>query len=248
MLKENVRAADIIYCCTPSTSPLFPAEHLTSTEGRRKARYIAAVGSYKAHMQELPIEVLQQAVRGPEEAKHHNGGPFHIHKATAGEGGAVIVDTIEGAMRESGEIIKSGIGGLGVVELGELVMLKKAHWAEKAEREEKERGRKESEGRDKHHGGGHGLAHLFHGNKMRSKSRDSKASDGSGGSGHKRSKSKSGKSGDVVMDHDGGLHTWLQRGNVVYKSVGIGLMDVVVGMEIVRLAEERGIGTSIDDF
>lgn len=202
-------------------------------------------------MQELPIEVLQQAVKGPEEAKHHHG-PLHIHHAAAGEGGAVVVDSIEGAMRESGEIIKSGIGGMGVVELGELVMLKRSHWAEKAEREELERGRREKVGQEKDHGGGHGLAHLFHhhgsdkgGNKARSKSRS-----GEQASGHQRSKSKSGSSGggDVVRNDDGGLQQWLQRGNVVYKSVGVGLMDVVVGMEVVRLAEERGIGTSFEDF
>ena len=41
---------------------------------------------------------------------------------------------------------------------------------------------------------------------------------------------------------------WLRRGNVIYKSVGMGLMDVVVGSDLVRLADERGIGTSIPNF
>jgi len=44
------------------------------------------------------------------------------------------------------------------------------------------------------------------------------------------------------------LMEWLQRGNVIYKSVGLGLMDVVVGMDLVRLADERGIGTKIENF
>lgn len=50
LLKEEVRKADVIFCCTPSTEPLFPAEFLTSHEGRRKGRFISAIGSYKANM------------------------------------------------------------------------------------------------------------------------------------------------------------------------------------------------------
>ena len=215
LLKEQVRAADILYCCTPSTEPLFPAGHLTNTEGRRKARYVAAVGSYKPHMQELPVEVLQQAVRGPGESQHHRP---HLHHKAAGEGGAVVVDSIDGAMKEAGEVIKAGIGGDGVVELGELTMLKRSHWRAKAEKEERERERKDREGLERESGGGHGVGHLFHRHHQ----------------------------GEEMQD--GGLHDWLARGNVIYKSVGIGLMDVVVGMEVVRLAEERGIGTHIKDF
>lgn len=220
LLKEQVRAADILYCCTPSTKPLFPGSHLTSTEGRRKARYVAAVGSYKPHMQELPTEVLLQAVTGPEEGHPHRP---HIHHKAAGEGGAVIVDSIEGAMKESGEIIKAGIRGRGVVELGELVMLKRSYWAEKAEREAQAHREREQKGTSKASGGGHGLGHLFHRQ-------------------HKDHPPES----DVIPD--GGLKDWLARGNVVYKSVGIGLMDVVVGLELVKLAEERGIGTHVEDF
>jgi len=40
----------------------------------------------------------------------------------------------------------------------------------------------------------------------------------------------------------------LTRGNVIFKCVGIGLMDVVVGGELVRMARERGIGTTIENF
>lgn len=221
LLKEQVRAADILYCCTPSTEPLFPAGYLVNTEGRRKGRYIAAVGSYKPHMQELPVEVLQQAVRGPAESGQHHRP--HLHHKAAGEGGAVVVDSIEGAMREAGEVIKSGIGGDGVVELGELAMLKRSHWLEKLEKEERERNRKEREGVGREGGGGHGLGHLFHRHEHRDNHKDE-------------------------LIQDGGLHDWLARGNVIYKSVGIGLMDVVVGMEVVKLAEERGIGTHIQDF
>ena len=240
---DALKASDVIFCCTPSTTPLFSASCLTNSEARKKARYICAVGSYKPHMQEIPIELLHQAVRGPED---HHHGPFH-HR-TAGEGGAVVVDTIEGAMTEAGEIIRSGIGGRGVVELGELVMLKRSHWAEKAEREEQERKRREAEGQKKDSGGGHGLSHFF--KDKRADSRNSSPAGGRARSGdRKRSGSRGAGNADVsVQISDGGLQEWLQRGNVIYKSVGIGLMDIVVGMAIVQIAEERGLGTTFENF
>jgi ornithine cyclodeaminase/alanine dehydrogenase-like protein (mu-crystallin family) len=171
LLREHVRSADAIMMCTPSPTPLFPHEHLTSTEGRRKGRFVAAIGSYKPHMCELHPEVLKAAVK-PERGRHH-----HKHAAN---GGAIIVDTLEGAMRESGEVRQAGLKGEEMVEIGELVMLKRAM-----------------------------------------------AKDG---------------------EDEGGLVKWLQEGNVVYKSVGLGLMDVVVGSESVRIANERNMGTVIDGF
>jgi len=212
LLKEYVRAADVMFCCTPSTTPLFPAAHLTNPDGRRKGRYIAAIGSYQPHMQEIPVEVLRQAVAPP--GREHQHRHLHLQHKQAGEGGAVVVDTIEGAMKEAGELIKAGIGGEGVVELGELVMLRRS--GKVAVVEEKE--------------------------KRRSISRDRLAR-GKSSERALRSKSK-----EKRGDRDGGLMDWLERGNVIYKSVGMGLMDVVVGMDIVRLAEERGIGTTVHDF
>ena len=41
---------------------------------------------------------------------------------------------------------------------------------------------------------------------------------------------------------------WLARGNVIYKSIGLGLMDLVVGNEFVRLARDMGCGTLVADF
>ncbi|MBE7182728.1 MAG: hypothetical protein INR71_16230, partial [Terriglobus roseus] len=111
LLKEHVRNADAIICCTPSTEPLFPPSYLTNPEGRRKARYVAAVGSYKPHMQELHADILRRAV-----APHSHGRHNHRH---AQDGGAIVVDSIEGALREAGEVINAGIGAHGVVELGE---------------------------------------------------------------------------------------------------------------------------------
>jgi ornithine cyclodeaminase/alanine dehydrogenase-like protein (mu-crystallin family) len=169
VLKEEVRKADAIFCCTPSVEPLFPAEYLTSVEGRRKGRLLVAIGSYKRHMCELHPEILKQAV-----APRHNG---HHHKH-ANPGGAVVVDSLTACLEEAGEVWQAGLRGDQMVEVGELVMLRK-----KAE------------------------------------------------------------TGGEVNE---GLNDWLARGNVIFKAVGMGLMDVVIGKEVVRIAEERGVGVRME--
>jgi len=187
LLKEYVRAANVIFCTTPSTEPLFPASYLTNPEGRKKGRYIACVGSYKPHMIELHPDIIKQAV-----APHHEHRHFHKHQK---EGGAVIVDSVEACLQEAGEVIQAKLQPHEVVELGELIML-----------------RRESEVRAK----------------------DGKFQDAD-------------RAG-LQLQEATGLHQWLTKGNVIYKSVGLGLMDVVVGRELVRLARQRGIGTTIQDF
>jgi ornithine cyclodeaminase/alanine dehydrogenase-like protein (mu-crystallin family) len=184
LLKQYVRASNVIFCTTPSTTPLFPASYLINPEGRKKGRYIACIGSYKPHMVELDPEVLRYAV-----APHHEHR--HLHKRQK-EGGAVIVDTVSGCLAEAGEIIQAKLAPDQIVELGELLMLKR-----EAER----------------------LC-----------AKGEKAEEG------------------CQLQDDKGLKEWLTRGNVIFKCVGIGLMDVVVGGELVRMARERGIGTTIENF
>jgi ornithine cyclodeaminase/alanine dehydrogenase-like protein (mu-crystallin family) len=175
LLKEYVRDADALFCCTPSTVPLFPAGHLTRAEGRRKGRYLALVGSYAPHMREVHPDVLKQAI-APNHGHHH-----HKH---APQGGVIVVDGLDACLHEAGEVIEAGIRADQLVELGEIIMVKRAAMKEV----------------------------------------------------------EMGKPGEP------GLVKWLQSGNVVYKSVGLGLMDLAVGEELVDMARERGIGTTVVDF
>jgi ornithine cyclodeaminase/alanine dehydrogenase-like protein (mu-crystallin family) len=192
-LKSTIRAASVIFCTTPSTEPLFPPEYLTSTEGRKKGRYVAAIGSYKPHMIELHPDIIRQAV-APSHKHHH-----HKH---ARQGGAIVVDSVEACLKEAGELIQAGLGGREVVELGELLMLKR----------DAENKRKESQS-----------------------SLDSAGVELGGRKGSKE-------------EDDGGLREWLEKGNVVYKSVGLGLMDIVVGGDLVKMADTLGLGTRIARF
>ena len=130
-------------------------------------------------MCELAPEILKQAVQKPH-ANHH-----HKHATTAG---VVVVDSVTGCLREAGEIAQAGIRPEEMVELGELVMLRR------------EAIRDGSKGKHDHD------------------------------------------------DDDGRLVEWLRGGNVIYKSVGLGVMDLAVGNDLLALAEERGVGTRIEGF
>lgn len=101
LLREDLLASDVIYCCTPSREPIFDGDILTSHEGRRRGRLIVAVGSFTPGMRELPEELLLQAVKTHDHHRH-----FHKH---ADDGGVIVVDTLEGALKEAGELIAAKI-------------------------------------------------------------------------------------------------------------------------------------------
>ena len=107
--KEHIRDADVIYCCTPSTTALFDAGILTSREGRKKGRLVVAIGSYSKDMRELPRDLLTQAT------KTHEKGHLHYHKH-ATEGGVIVVDSLDGALGEAGELIDAELGPKQLVE------------------------------------------------------------------------------------------------------------------------------------
>lgn len=62
---------------------------------------------------------------------------------------------------------------------------------------------------------------------------------------HRRSSSHAAKE---KRDKDHHLAAWLHDGNVIYKSVGLGLMDLAVGTKMVEFAKEKGLGTHIEGF
>ncbi|KAI1373549.1 ornithine cyclodeaminase [Hypoxylon crocopeplum] len=257
--KEHLRAADVIYCCTPSTEALFDSSILTNHEGRRKGRLIVAVGSYTKQMRELPQELLLQATRP------HAPGHLHYHKH-ATEGGVIVVDTLDGALKEAGEIMEAGLKPKQLIELGELVMI------HRLAREEEESIASQSsteassisESFDKLDmaSSGSAMSTVFgseSGGSKRSSSR-SPTRKGSSGVGvplpfHHRRSSSQGAADDHRHKQQQRQHSqedhlarWLSTGNVIYKSVGLGLMDLTVGFEIVRLAEERGLGSRVEGF
>ncbi|KAF4956539.1 hypothetical protein FSARC_11541 [Fusarium sarcochroum] len=49
-------------------------------------------------------------------------------------------------------------------------------------------------------------------------------------------------------DSPDALNKWLETGFLVYKSVGTGVMDLAIGHELLRLAKERNVGLTAEDF
>ena len=133
-------------------------------------------------MQELHPEILRHAVVTH---THNHSSHSHHHHRHAESHGVIIVDSLEASLKEAGEIIEAGIKPKQLVEVGELMMVKKASM------KEIEMG---------------------------------------------------------VGEGEKGLRDWLMKGNVVYKSVGLGLMDVCVGEDLVRLAREKGVGGVVEGF
>ncbi|KAL4813597.1 hypothetical protein BDW67DRAFT_167892 [Aspergillus spinulosporus] len=102
-LCNELARSDIIFSCTPSTEPNFPYSYLAGRgtgagagSESYKAKFISLIGSYRPHMQEIDTETLLSG------------------------GGKVYVDSREACLEESGELIKAGMKGDQLVELGEL--------------------------------------------------------------------------------------------------------------------------------
>ncbi|KAK1991552.1 shikimate/quinate 5-dehydrogenase [Colletotrichum falcatum] len=170
-LRSVVEESDVIFCTTPSTQRLFPAEWLTSEHASAKSRYISAIGSYKLNMKEIDPAFLRAVVDTPLGAfgSAHGGG---------GRDGVIFVDSREACFLEAGELVEAGIPAEKITEVGELAdELRRAGEAE------------------------------------------------------------------AVL-----LRDWLGNGLIVYKSVGVGIMDLSLGKAILELAGRHKIGTTLADF
>ena len=159
-LENLVTEADVMFCTTPSTSPLFPASYLTSDAGLAKSRYIAAIGSYRLDMQEIDPELLKNL--------SNPSGSF----ASQVYQGLITVDSIKGCMYEAGELVAAGLKPEQMLEVGKVDGLRKNE----------------------------------------------------------------------------GVQDWLEEGFVVYKSVGVGIMDIAIGKALMELAAEKGVGVHLDSF
>ncbi|KAM0486989.1 hypothetical protein ACHAPX_000256 [Trichoderma viride] len=239
--KEYIRNADIIYCCTPSREDLFDASILTSHEGRKKGRLIVAVGSYTPEMRELP-EGLLQLVTKPREKGHRH---FHKH---ADEGGVIVVDTLDGVLSEAGEVIAAKISPTQLVELGELVMLHRMA-VDESESEASDVMSQTSSFSELDISDRSPSMNTVYSDMPSSPSSPTSSRSRSPFRKHFRKSSSNNLSEkDKEKQKDDGLSRWLRDGTVVYKSVGIGLKDLVVGTELLKLAKQKNIGTQIEGF
>jgi hypothetical protein len=261
--REQIREADFIFTTTPSDKVLFDHTILTNPSGRVKGRLIIATGSYQPHMIELPPELLLQAI------KPH--GPGTHFRKRAVEGGAVLVDSFA-ALTETGELCRASSEGTltakNVVELGEVVLLDEMFAAEdddSAIDDSPDALVSAVQASLSPNISRPSLSLVFRdstgtasGRQSRSTSKSPSHSRQSSFSNLSRRSSRVlrnrlGSSSDLPLKKkmskdDEEMSIWLHKGNVIYKSVGLGLMDLVVGTDVVGIAREKGIGVHMEDF
>ncbi|KAL0939223.1 proline utilization protein [Colletotrichum truncatum] len=169
-LRSAVEESDVIFCTTPSTERLFPAEWLTSDRARAKTRYIAAIGSYKLNMKEIDPDFLRAMI----------DTPLGSFTASQGENkdGVIFVDSREACFLEAGELVEAEVPAEKIIEVGEFT------------------------------------------ERLR-------------------------KAGETEAN---ALREWLENGLIVYKSVGIGIMDLSLGKVILELAGKHKVGTTLEKF
>ncbi|EPE10153.1 ornithine cyclodeaminase mu-crystallin family protein [Ophiostoma piceae UAMH 11346] len=175
-VKAAVQQADVIYCTTPSTEPVFPADWVDSDVGRKKSRFISAIGSYKLDMQEIDPALLRAVATDKTYPEAYFPGAVGINT----NGGVILVDSRDACAAEAGELVNAGIPESHILETGELLKLQE-DMAENAKKQSY-------------------------------------------------------------------LTQWLARGNVIYKSVGIGIMDLCIGRALLKMGADKSIGTTIPSF
>ncbi len=207
-------------------------------------------------MIEIPPEVVTQAI------KVHSAG-HHFHKR-AEEGGVIVVDTLE-CLKEAGELVQAGVRSDRTVELGELVMLDQMQ-PHDDDLPIEDSPRSSSNDLSISPDGIRSMSKIFGDSSiesagsptsrspsrqssftlnrkpsftLRPRSRSNSISSQSGASSKKKKQQ---------TEKEDQMSRWLSSGNVIYKSVGMGLMDLVVGSEIVKLARRRNIGTTVRGF
>ncbi|OAL69982.1 hypothetical protein A7D00_6021 [Trichophyton violaceum] len=102
-LRAAVSEADVIFCCTPSTEPLFPYSYLLRQQAggegedaqERKRRFVSMIGSFRPHMHEVDTDTLLS-------------------------GQTLLVDSKQACLAEAGELITAGVRPEQLTEIGEI--------------------------------------------------------------------------------------------------------------------------------
>jgi ornithine cyclodeaminase/alanine dehydrogenase-like protein (mu-crystallin family) len=198
-LRSILWSTNVIFCCTPSTQPLFPQSYLdqppppdltgddedvrrpptmhgsgvgeSDEESRKRSRFIALIGSYQPHMQEVEAATL-----------------------LSGDCNTIFVDSKEACLKEAGELIMASEQG-SPFELVEIAQLFSPH-----------------------------------------NDRTATAST------HTITRTDSSSPEAGVRRLMPGPH------NVIFKCVGMGIMDLVVAKVLLEIAEEAQLGMLVDDF
>jgi len=171
----------------------------------------------------------------------------------------IVVDTLT-CLKEAGELVQASVPPDRTVELGELVLLEQMHIPQEDDSAIDDSPDEANENCSPvSPEGSRSLARALKehtiesGPKSASASRKSSFSLSRKGSFSFNSRSASissisGRRKKIQTEKEDQMSRWLSSGNVIYKSVGMGLMDLVVGSDIIKLARDKNIGTTVDEF
>ncbi|KAJ3532021.1 hypothetical protein NM208_g8623 [Fusarium decemcellulare] len=114
-IEARLSNIDCVFCTTPSKKPLFPASFLANPRSDGRKPFISAIGSWQSDMIELDPALL-----------HHSIAAEGGYNPASGENkGVVLVDDRDYALKNSGEVVQSKVTGEDLVELGQIVALRK---------------------------------------------------------------------------------------------------------------------------
>lgn len=272
ILKGQVRAADVILCTTPSTAPLFDHTILTNTEGRMKPRLIIAIGSYKPHMIEIPPEVVKQAIKAHGHGYHfrkraEEGGAIIVDTLACLTEAGELVQAGVGPERtvELGELVmleqmRYDHDHENAIEDDSLTLTTTTTPSAVSDSPRTSIENLSIPSPIEITSGS--LAKVFREDSTETNSSSKPASRKSSftlsrkgslrglvkrpSAGSMSSLLLKGKKKQTEKEDE--MSRWLSGGNVIYKSVGMGIMDLVVGGEVVRMAKAKGVGTTIGNF
>lgn len=108
-LETHVSHADAIFCTVRSTNSLFPARLVTKERPDGQGPFVSAVGSWQSSMIELDPAILQHAA-----SLMHDGGS-----------GAVLTDDRDSSLKNSGEVVQSGLKGEDIVEVADALEVRR---------------------------------------------------------------------------------------------------------------------------
>ncbi|KAI7200747.1 hypothetical protein KC316_g1372 [Hortaea werneckii] len=120
-LRTSVQDATVIFCTTPSVTPLFPAGYLADTREIGDSHHlplITGVGSWQASMCEIHPDIIHHAMEKSSAIpfSHSNTNVQQRHS-----GGAVITDDRAASMMHAGEFLQAKLTESDIVEIGDLI-------------------------------------------------------------------------------------------------------------------------------
>lgn len=102
-IEKSYKNVSIVYGCLPASSPTILKRYVDEQKTSGKKLYVSVIGSYKPHMTEVDGQIIEQIVAS---------------------GGKIVVDSIEHACSEAGELIQNNVSRESLIEVCDFISCK----------------------------------------------------------------------------------------------------------------------------